>query len=70
LVIEQMSGRWRILKGAYVPLALRAKQLLMAFSPKPTLLWIPRDQNGIADELSKAKLKKAGVEFRIQREAS
>lgn len=30
--------------------------------------WIPRELNGIADELSKAELKKAGVEFRIQPE--
>ena len=35
----------------------------------PLLVWIPRDKNDIADELSKAELKKAGVEFRIQPEA-
>ena len=38
------------------------------FRKKPTLIWIPRDKNDIADELSKAELKKAGVEFRIQPE--
>lgn len=73
LVIMQMNPnlcetqRWKIRKGFYIPTALKAKKLLKHFS-KIDLQWIPRDENDIADELSKAELKKAGVEFRIQPE--
>jgi len=65
LVIEQMFGHWRIKKGFYVPLAWEAKQKLRNFK-RLRGCWIPREENGIADELSKAELLKAGVEFRIQ----
>jgi ribonuclease HI len=67
LVIEQMKGEWRIIKGFYKPLAYKAKDLVKKFK-KLSLIWIPREENDIADELSKAELKKAGVEFRIQPE--
>lgn len=66
LVIEQMSGRWRIKQGFYVPLALEAQKKLVQFKNWPFLQWIPREQNNIADELSKCVLLKAGVRFRIQ----
>ena len=65
LVIEQMFGDWRIRKGFYVPFALSAKKMLIDF-PKLKGIWIPREQNTIADELSKAELVKAGIEFKIQ----
>lgn len=65
LVIEQMKGNWKMHKGFYIPLAQKAKILVKEFK-KLKLQWIPRDENGIADELSKAELVKAGVEFRIQ----
>ena len=68
LVIEQMTGRWRIRKGAYVPTALKAKGLLSEFKVPPRLKWIPREENEIADRLSKAELLKAGIPFRIQPE--
>ena len=66
LVIEQMLGNWQIRGGVYKPLALRALARLREFRQRPALRWIPRDENGIADELSKAELKKAGVKFQIQ----
>jgi ribonuclease HI len=69
LVIEQMLGNWRMKKGFYIPVAKKAKETLSKFRKKPKLIWIPREKNDIADELSKAELKKAGVEFRIQPEA-
>ncbi len=69
LVIEQMQGNWRMRKGFYLATAKKAKQTLERFAIMPLLVWIPRDKNDIADELSKAELKKAGVEFRIQPEA-
>lgn len=67
LVIEQMMGNWRIVKGFYKPLAYKAKHLVKQFK-KLKLEWIPRDLNDIADELSKAELKKAGVKFMLQPE--
>lgn len=69
LVIEQMRDNWKIRKGHYKPLALKARDLVKQFK-KLKLQWIPRDKNEIADELSKAELKKAGIEFRIQPEAA
>ena len=67
MVVRQMEGDWRIIQGHYVPLARKAKRLLRRF-PRVRLEWIPREQNGIADELSKRELKGAGVQFRLQPE--
>jgi ribonuclease HI len=67
LVIEQMSGNWQMRGGYYIPFAEKAKKLVKKFK-KLTLLWIPRNENSIADELSKAELIKAGVKFKIQPE--
>jgi ribonuclease HI len=67
LVIEQMKGEWRMVKGFYKTHALKAKELFKQFK-KTKLEWIPRDKNDIADELSKAELKKAGVKFKLQPE--
>jgi ribonuclease HI len=69
LVIQQQFGDWRIKKGHYVPHALRAKEMVKQFK-KLDGQWIPREENDIADELSKAELLKAGVVFRIQPEES
>lgn len=65
LVVEQMNGRWRIRQGFYVPLAIKAKKIAEEF-PNLTFKWIPREQNGLADELSKRELINADVEFRLQ----
>lgn len=67
LVIRQMNGQWRIKQGFYVPIALQCRKLLAKF-PRLRLKWIPRTENHIADELSKAKLLAAGVKFKIQKE--
>jgi len=67
LVIEQMKGNWRMIKGFYLQYAQYAEKLVNNFK-KLKLIWIPREQNSIADELSKAKLIKAGVKFMIQPE--
>jgi ribonuclease HI len=53
--------------GFYLPIALKCKDLLKQF-PNIAGEWIPREQNSLADELSKTELKKAGVKFRIQKE--
>jgi len=64
LVIEQMSGRWQIRGGLYVPFAGKAKYLLTNFLVPPTLRWIPREKNTVADELSKAHLLENGIKIR------
>lgn len=65
LVIKQMKGEWNINQGIYVPLAYECRKLLAKF-PRLRLLWIPREENFLADELSKQILLKAGIKFRIQ----
>ena|SRR3990167_311701 len=67
LVIQQMFGTWQMRKGFYIPTAIKAKKLLKKFSDIRGE-WIPREENDIADELSKGELRKAGIEFRIQPE--
>lgn len=67
LVIQQMFGRWKMHGGYYIPTAQKAKKILCEF-PNIKGEWIPREENSLADELSKAELIKAGVEFRIQPE--
>ncbi|GAB7007842.1 bifunctional RNase H/acid phosphatase [Nocardioides sp. AN3] len=48
LVVEQMSGRWRIKHPAMVPLAEKARLL----APEgTTYVWVPRAQNSHADRL-------------------
>jgi ribonuclease HI len=60
LVSEQMAGRWRIGAGLYVPAAHQAKRLLAQFS-NIRFRWIPRQQNQLADELSKLELNRAAT---------
>jgi ribonuclease HI len=65
LVIEQMFGSWAMRKGFYIPIAKKAKSILKKFK-NITGTWIPREENSIADELSKGALVKAGIKLRIQ----
>lgn len=67
LVIQQMFGDWQIREGLYVPLAKRARKLVSRF-PMIRGEWVPREQNHLADRLSKQVLIDAGVRFRIQPE--
>jgi broad specificity phosphatase PhoE/ribonuclease HI len=48
LVVEQMSGRWRVKHPGMVPLASRAQQLAPFGT---TYTWIPREQNKHADRI-------------------
>lgn len=52
LVVEQVMGRWKIKAGHLKPLAQRAHILLSRFE-RWRAIWIPREQNAVADELSK-----------------
>lgn len=65
LVIQQMFGTWRIKKGLYVPFAHKAKKLLKKFK-NIYGEWIPREENGICDCLSKQVLIDKNIKFRIQ----
>jgi ribonuclease H / adenosylcobalamin/alpha-ribazole phosphatase len=48
LVVEQMSGRWKVKHPDMVPLAARARELAPAGA---TYTWIPREQNTHADRI-------------------
>lgn len=50
LVIEQMSGRWKIKHPDMLELATRAKNLIAG--KKVEFRWVPREQNGRADLLA------------------
>jgi broad specificity phosphatase PhoE/ribonuclease HI len=51
LVVEQMSGRWKIKHPDMQPLAERAKELAAGFS-RVKYQWIPRAENSHADRLA------------------
>ncbi len=60
LVVEQMSGRWKVKHPSMVPLALEANQLAPFGT---TYTWMPREQNKHADRLANEALdgKRNGV---------
>jgi ribonuclease H / adenosylcobalamin/alpha-ribazole phosphatase len=51
LVVEQMSGRWKIKHAGLRPLAAEAAQLVQRFSVV-RFEWVPREQNAHADRLA------------------
>jgi ribonuclease H / adenosylcobalamin/alpha-ribazole phosphatase len=51
LVVEQMSGRWRIKHPDMKPLAMEARKLASGFS-SVRFTWIPRERNKHADRLA------------------
>ena len=53
LVVEQMSGRWKIKHPAMRPLALEANRLAPA---RTRYTWVPREQNKHADRLANLAL--------------
>ncbi|WP_329051731.1 bifunctional RNase H/acid phosphatase [Amycolatopsis sp. NBC_01488] len=58
LVVEQMSGRWKIKHPDMQPLAERAKGLAAGFS-RVRYEWIPRAQNSHADRLANEAMDEA-----------
>ena len=67
--INQMSGTWKCRGGLYVPYFRKAKELSNMFT-NIKFIWIPREQNYIADELSKQILKNNNIKFVIQSKGS
>lgn len=62
LVVEQMSGRWKIKHATLRPLAAAAKELAARFE-RVGYQWIPREQNSAADHLANVAMdEQAGVE--------
>jgi probable phosphoglycerate mutase len=62
LVVEQMSGNWKIRHPDMRPLALEANRLA---PPGTTYTWVPREQNKHADRLANEALdgERSGVTF-------
>ncbi len=70
LVVEQMSGRWKVKHAAMIPLADRAKRLVAGFD-RVSFHWIPRAENAHADRLANVAMDDGGLvdEVRTAREA-
>jgi ribonuclease HI len=60
MLVNQMAGRWKVSKkaynseaeGTYVDKYLEAREVARKFS-KLTFVWVPREENSEADELSR-----------------
>jgi ribonuclease HI len=51
LLVNQMSGKWKVKKGAYKERSLKAKELAQHFESLE-FMWIPRELNAKADALT------------------
>lgn len=67
LVVEQMSGRWKVKKGLYVPYYRQAWDEAARWRGM-RFEWIPRIENAAADKLAKDVLREKGVKFYSQPE--
>jgi broad specificity phosphatase PhoE/ribonuclease HI len=64
LVVEQMSGRWKIKNATLQPLAVRARDLANRIG-RVRYEWIPRARNSDADRLANEAMDdQAGIEVR------
>ncbi|WP_433663312.1 bifunctional RNase H/acid phosphatase [Nocardia sp. CA-128927] len=70
LVVEQMSGRWKVKHEAMIPLADRARRLVAGFE-RVSFTWIPRAENKHADRLANEAMDDGALvdEVRTAREA-
>ena len=59
LVVEQMSGRWKVKHPDMIPLAGQAGVLVKRL-PRVRFAWIPREQNTHADRLANEAMDAAG----------
>ncbi|WP_369640116.1 bifunctional RNase H/acid phosphatase [Nocardia sp. JMUB6875] len=60
LVVEQMSGRWKVKHESMIPLADRARRLVAGFD-RVSFTWIPRKENKHADKLANEAMDDAGT---------
>jgi len=63
LVVNQMSGDWKIGQGHYLFLAHYCKHVLLNLFKDIRFQWIRGEENFMADELSKEVLRNAGIEI-------
>jgi len=52
MLINQMAGKWKVRRGAYLPKHKEAKELSSKFY-KINYVWVPREHNKAADKLSR-----------------
>lgn len=57
MIVRQLNKQWKVKSGAYVPYFQEAFAL-KAQLPEVAITWIPREQNVLADELSKQAVLK------------
>ncbi|MCW4355348.1 bifunctional RNase H/acid phosphatase [Hoyosella sp. YIM 151337] len=60
LVVEQMSGRWKVKHPDMIPLARKAAELARSFS-HVEYTWVPRAQNSHADRLANEAMDAAAA---------
>lgn len=65
LVIKQMNDEWGMNGGIYIKYALMLKENIKPFT-NLDFMWIPRELNSIADDLSKSQMITRNVKFKIQ----
>ena len=58
LIVEQLSGRWRVKDAKLIPLWAEARGVLAGFS-RWTAAHVPRAQNGVADALANEAIDRA-----------
>ena len=74
LVIEQMSGRWKIKHPDMIELGRKVQSLIA--SKEVSFTWIPREKNGLADALANRAMDEAGrftassVEYNVSEPSS
>jgi broad specificity phosphatase PhoE/ribonuclease HI len=65
LVVEQMSGRWKVKHPDMKPLALTATDVARSF-PRVSYTWVPREKNKDADRLANEAMDAAAGRPRSQ----
>jgi broad specificity phosphatase PhoE/ribonuclease HI len=65
LVVEQMSGRWKVKHPDMKPLALTATEAARSF-PRVSYTWVPREKNKDADRLANEAMDAAAGRPRSQ----
>jgi broad specificity phosphatase PhoE/ribonuclease HI len=65
LVVEQMSGRWKVKHPDMKPLALTAGEVASSF-PRVSYTWVPREKNKDADRLANEAMDAAAGRPRSQ----
>ncbi len=68
MVIQQMSQNWKIKNGLYTEHAFRCLGKFKTHFANVALRWVPREQNAVADRLSKGQMIANKIEFKLQKQ--